>query len=132
MKRFGPSCFALLAGCIALPAMASSPATTQLPRSLVRHDFDLHFRTYVALIQSAVVSNWRRPAGLSNGVVCQIHVVQTPGGQVISAKVLSSCPFNSAGRQSVEAAVQRSSPLPYKGFEDVFQRDIIFNFTVEK
>jgi colicin import membrane protein len=132
MKRFGLIWLMLLAGCAAVPSVPAAPATTQIPRSLVRHDFDLHSRIYVALIQSAITLNWARPANVPVGIVCQVRIVQIPGGQVISVKVLPSCPFDGAGRQSVEAAVQRSSPLPYKGFEDVFQRDIIFNFMVEK
>ena len=62
--------------------------------------------------------------------MCPVEIVQIPGGQVISAKVLPSCPFNDVARASVEHAVLRSSPLPYKGFEKQFSRDIIFNFTV--
>jgi colicin import membrane protein len=85
---------------------------------------------YVAALQNAITQNWLRPDNIPPGVVCPVEIVQIPGGQVISAKVLPSCPFSDVARHSVEAAVQRSSPLPYKGFEKEFKRDIIFNFTV--
>ncbi|HET6905863.1 MAG TPA: cell envelope integrity protein TolA [Rhodanobacteraceae bacterium] len=85
---------------------------------------------YVAALQNAITQNWLRPDNIPDGVICPVEIVQIPGGQVISAKVLPSCPFNDVGRHSVEAAVLRSSPLPYKGFEDQFQRRIVFNFTV--
>ncbi|MGN6313335.1 MAG: cell envelope integrity protein TolA [Rhodanobacteraceae bacterium] len=85
---------------------------------------------YVAALQNAITQNWLRPDNIPDGVVCPVEIIQIPGGQVISAKVLPSCPFNDIGRHSVEAAVLRSSPLPYKGFEDQFQRRIVFNFTV--
>lgn len=85
---------------------------------------------YVAALQNAITQNWLRPDNIQTGVVCPIHIVQIPGGQVISAKVLPSCPFDDLGRRSVENAVLRAQPLPYQGFEDVFQRDITFNFIV--
>jgi colicin import membrane protein len=46
----------------------------------------------------------------------------------MSAKVDSSCPYDEAGRRSVENAVLRAQPLPYQGFESVFQRDLTFTF----
>ncbi|HEX7128861.1 MAG TPA: TonB C-terminal domain-containing protein [Rhodanobacteraceae bacterium] len=85
---------------------------------------------YIAALQNAITQNWLRPDNIPDGVTCPVEIIQIPGGQVISAKVLPSCPFNDVGRHSVEAAVLRSSPLPYKGFEDQFQRRIVFNFTV--
>jgi colicin import membrane protein len=86
---------------------------------------------YVAALQNAITQNWLRPDNIPVGVVCPVEIVQIPGGQVISAKVLPSCPFTDVARHSVEAAVMRSSPLPYKGFEKEFTRDIIFNFKVD-
>ena len=85
---------------------------------------------YIAALQNAITQNWLRPDNIPDGVVCPVEIIQIPGGQVISAKVLPSCPFNEIGKHSVEAAVLRSSPLPYKGFEDQFSRRIVFNFTV--
>jgi colicin import membrane protein len=85
---------------------------------------------YSAALQNAITPNWLRPDNIPDGVVCPVQITQIVGGQVISAKVLPSCPFNDIGKHSVEAAVLRSSPLPYKGFEDQFRPVIIFNFTV--
>lgn len=85
---------------------------------------------YVAALQNAITQNWLRPDNIPTGVACPIHIVQIPGGQVIKVTVLPACPFNDIGRHSVEAAVLRAQPLPYQGFEDVFQRDITFNFIV--
>ena len=85
---------------------------------------------YVAALQNAITQNWLRPDNIPVGVECPVEIKQIPGGQVVSAKVLPSCPFNDVAKASVEHAVLRSSPLPYKGFEKQFSRDIIFNFTV--
>jgi colicin import membrane protein len=86
---------------------------------------------YAAAIQSMVTQAWLRPDNIPAGLVCPIDIVQIPGGQVISAKVESNCPFDDAARRSVENAVMRAQPLPYKGFEKVFQREVTLNFKVE-
>lgn len=82
---------------------------------------------YLAAIQNAVTPNWLRPDNMPN-VPCKVHIVQLPGGDVLSAKVDPSCPYDEAGRRSIENAVLRSEPLPYKGFESVFSRDLTFTF----
>jgi colicin import membrane protein len=87
---------------------------------------------YAASLTNVITQNWLRPDNVPAGVVCPIHIVQIPGGQVISAQVLPTCPFDESGRKSVENAVLRAQPLPYKGFESVFQRDITLNFKVNE
>jgi colicin import membrane protein len=51
-----------------------------------------------------------------------------PGGTVIDAKVDPSCPYDELGRRSIEAAVLKAQPLPYAGFEPVFNRTLKLNF----
>lgn len=82
---------------------------------------------YQAAIQNAVTQNWLRPDNMPN-TPCVVHIVQLPGGDVMSAKVDSSCPYDEAGKRSIENAVLRAQPLPYKGFESVFKRNIDFTF----
>lgn len=82
---------------------------------------------YQAAIQNAVTQNWLRPDNMPN-VPCVVHIVQLIGGEVMSAKVDPSCPYDEAGKKSVENAVLRAQPLPYKGFEKVFQRNLDFTF----
>lgn len=83
---------------------------------------------YVMAIQQAVERNWIRPETIRPGVACVIRIVQIPGGEVISANVDPSCPYDELGRRSVEAAVLRAQPLPYTGFESVFRRELRFTF----
>ena len=85
---------------------------------------------YGAALQNAITPNWYRPDNIPDGTHCPVEIRQIVGGQVIDVKVLPSCPLDDLGRHSVEAAVRRSSPLPYKGFEKVFQRDITLDFVV--
>jgi colicin import membrane protein len=54
--------------------------------------------------------------------------VQIPGGEVISAAISGQCNGDEATRRSILAAVERGGALPYRGFEDVFQREIDFIF----
>lgn len=84
-------------------------------------------RQYAAAIQAAVTGNWLVPDGLPS-TACRVHIVQLPGGTIVSAVADASCPFDSNGRRSVVNAVLRTGTLPYKGFERVFQRNIVFAF----
>lgn len=90
-------------------------------------DNDLTAR-YAAAIQAAVTQNWNRPESIQPGLRCTLRIVQIPGGDVISANVTSPCNADGAARLSIEQAVLRAAPLPYRGFEKVFSRDITFNF----
>ncbi|MFC7300700.1 TonB C-terminal domain-containing protein [Cognatiluteimonas weifangensis] len=83
---------------------------------------------YVLAIQRAVESNWTRPDNIPAGAACRVLIVQLPGGEVLSAEVDPSCPYDELGRRSVEAAVLRAQPLPYAGFERVFRRRLNFTF----
>jgi colicin import membrane protein len=82
---------------------------------------------YAAAIQNAVTQNWFRPDNMPS-VPCVVHIEQIPGGTVLSAKVDPSCPYDDAGKRSVENAVLRAQPLPYKGFESVFSPHLTFTF----
>lgn len=87
---------------------------------------------YQAALVQAIESNWLRPDNIPRQVVCPIHIVQIPGGKVISVTIEPSCPYDAAARQSVQAAVLRASPLPYQGFESVFSSDLTVQFSVNQ
>jgi TonB family protein len=76
---------------------------------------------YTRAIQRAVRANWQSPGKMPDQA-CQVRITQLPGGAVVSVAAEKSCPYDAIGRRSVENAVLRSQPLPYKGFESVFQR----------
>ncbi len=83
---------------------------------------------YAMAIQQLVTQNWLRPETVRPGLSCRLRIIQIPGGEVISAEVLPPCNADELTRRSIEAAVLRAQPLPYRGFEAVFQREILFNF----
>jgi colicin import membrane protein len=102
------------------------PNASQLQTGNNSPDSDLSSE-YAAAIQNAVTPNWLRPDNMPEAP-CDVHIVQSPGGDVLSATVDSSCPYDEAGRRSVENAVLRTKTLPYKGFEKVFRRNLTFTF----
>ena len=90
-------------------------------------DDDLTAR-YVAAIQSAVTNNWNRPDSAQSGLRCTIMITQIPGGDLLNVSISSPCNADQVTRNSIESAVRKAAPLPYKGYEKVFQRSIKFNF----
>lgn len=86
---------------------------------------------YYAAIQSQVTNSWYRPPTARPGLRCRLKIVQIPGGEVISAAIAGSCNADEATRRSLVAAVERAGSLPYRGFEDVFEREIDFIFTYD-
>jgi len=83
---------------------------------------------YALEIQAQVTNNWLRPPTARPGLRCTLKIVQIPGGEVISATIAGSCNGDEATRRSLVAAVERAGSLPYRGFEEVFQREIDFIF----
>ena len=86
---------------------------------------------YYAAIQAQVTNNWFRPPTARPGLECRLKIVQIPGGEVISAAIVGSCNADEATRRSLIAAVERTGTLPYRGFEEVFEREIDFIFTYD-
>ncbi len=86
---------------------------------------------YALAIQAQVTRNWLRPPTARQGLRCTLRIVQIPGGEVISANIAGRCNGDEATRRSLIAAVERAGSLPYRGFEDVFEREIDFIFTYD-
>lgn len=86
---------------------------------------------YAAALQEAILRNWTRPETVPLGQRCRITIRQLPGGEVVDVEVAASCPYDELGRRSVEAAVLKAQPLPYAGFEAVFQRTLTVNFEAQ-
>ncbi|MGD9583827.1 MAG: cell envelope integrity protein TolA [Lysobacterales bacterium] len=82
---------------------------------------------YKVAMRNQITPHWLRPDNVSS-VRCTVRLIQIIGGEVLSATVLPPCSADDATKRSMEAAVLRAQPLPYRGFEAVFQRQIDFNF----
>lgn len=83
---------------------------------------------YVVAINDHVVKSWKRPPTTKVGMNCTVKVFQIPGGEVVNTEVVSPCNADQATRRSIKNAVTYSGPLPYTGYENVFEREIILNF----
>lgn len=86
---------------------------------------------YAAALQEAIRAKWTRPDSVAAGALCRLVIRQLPGGEVVDAQVSSPCVYDEQGRRSIEAAVLKAQPLPYAGFEPVFQRTLILNFRAD-
>jgi colicin import membrane protein len=83
---------------------------------------------YAAALRAAIQAKWTRPDSVPPDAICRLTIRQLPGGEVMDVKVSSPCAYDEPGRRSIEAAVLKAQPLPYEGFESVFQRTLILNF----
>ena len=66
---------------------------------------------YMFSLRQKIERNWVRPASAVQGLVCTVSVRQLPGG-VVTSVVVESCNGDEAVRRSVQAAVEKASPLP--------------------
>jgi colicin import membrane protein len=78
---------------------------------------------YVAMIEQRIIRNWNRPATALPGLRCEVAVAQAPGGTVLSV-IIGTCNGDAIVRQSIEAAVLRSSPLPPPPDPRLFERNL--------
>lgn len=83
---------------------------------------------YVSAIQQAVASQWTKPDSVAPGTRCKVVIRQLPGGSVSSAEVQPGCAMDQIAQDYLERAVLKADPLPYRGYEDVFNRTLILNF----
>ncbi|MCW8919749.1 MAG: cell envelope integrity protein TolA [Gammaproteobacteria bacterium] len=81
---------------------------------------------YISDIRNKVTRNWLRPPG-STGTLCGVLINQIPGGEITGVRV-TDCDGDIAFERSVEAAVNKSSPLPLPSDPELFQREIEFVF----
>lgn len=77
---------------------------------------------YIAALRQTAQQNWNTSLAPER-VPCQVRFTQYAGGEVINVEFLS-CPYDAQARESVERALLKT-PMPYAGFESVFQRQVI-------
>ncbi len=104
--------------------LASEQAQEQARQATLREE-------YILTIQELIRRNWTRPPTTPNGMMCTLRVFQIPGGEIISAELVSPCNADQVTRGSIERAIARVSALPYRGYESVFEREIEFAFRYE-
>lgn len=86
---------------------------------------------YISALIYAINAQWLRPASVVRGSSCKLLVHQLDGGIVQEVEVADPCGFDEAGKESIRRAAFKASPLPYAGFEKVFNRRLLINFRPE-
>jgi colicin import membrane protein len=116
----------------AAEAAARSDAAASAPPGNNGVDASL-LAQYQAAIQAAIQSQWVKPDNVPEGATCRLTIRQLPGGEVAAGGVSigSPCQFDEVARDSVERAVLKAAPLPYAGFESVFNRTLNLNFEAQ-
>lgn len=83
-------------------------------------------KLWVRALAEAIRRNWLRPPGAEN-FSCKLNVRLQPNGQVLSARILSSC-GSPILDDSVIKAVYKASPLPLPTDPSAFVPDLTLNF----
>jgi colicin import membrane protein len=113
-------------------ADAHTPGTSTAPPPPGNRGTDPGLQAkYATALQQAILRQWVRPETVPLGQRCRISIRQLLGGEVVDVTISPSCPYDTLGKQSVERAVLKASPLPYAGFETVFNRNLDLNFVPE-
>lgn len=120
MMKMPPSIAMALLLSLLLPALAhAAPVPGQVS-----------LRTaYAVAIRDRILASWLPPPSMTSGQHCRVSITQLPGGTIVSVKLDAACQFDAAGKAALERAVLRAQPLPYKGFEAVFDRSLNIGFT---
>jgi colicin import membrane protein len=83
---------------------------------------------YIQKIRQRVERNWLKPPGSGKMPVCEVHVIQGPGGIVLDV-TFGACPGSTAAyRKSIEHAVLKADPLPAPEDPALFDRELKFLF----
>jgi len=81
-------------------------------------------QAYVETVHAAIMRNWVQPASTRPDLHCPLSIDQADGGAVVQVSFGDDCNADAATRDALERAVRKASPLPYAGFERVFQRRV--------
>jgi colicin import membrane protein len=85
--------------------------------------------SYQNRIIAKVRSNWRYRGGEDHWS-CEVYILQDVEGNVQTVNVQSCNNKVDSFKNSIEAAVKKSSPLPFAPDKSVFDREILFHFRV--
>lgn len=85
-------------------------------------------QAYVESVHAAVMRTWVQPPSVRPDLHCPLSIDQADGGAVIQVTFGGDCNADVATRDALERAVRNASPLPYAGFERVFQRRVYLVF----
>ena len=83
---------------------------------------------YLAAVRAAVLAEWTAQGGGAIPAGCKIMFDQATGGHALRAWVMQCASLPLRERIRLESAVMQVEPLPYAGFEPVFQEHMELEF----
>ena len=93
-------------------------ADVKTPQSEPKQPMLFRYRT---ALRQQIQKNWNT-SDIPQPFRCEVIFTQVPGGDVTSVS-FGDCPDNKEAKRSIEEALLKE-PMPYLGFEFVFQRKI--------
>ncbi|WP_313915969.1 hypothetical protein [Tahibacter sp.] len=78
-------------------------------------------QAYIESVHAAIMRTWVQPPSTRPDLHCPLGIDQADGGAVVQVSFGDDCNADAATREALERAVRKASPLPYAGFERVFQ-----------
>jgi len=88
-------------------------------------------QVYQNLLRQKVMRNWARPGTARDDLECVVRVEQVLGGTVVSTRIMR-CNGDEIIQRSVEAAVNRASPLPMPKNPALFTRSFTITFRMNE
>jgi colicin import membrane protein len=86
---------------------------------------------YRSALASTIEQRSHVSRDLREGFLCWVRVTQLPGGEVMSVVPQAKCNATPQERAELVEGVMRASPLPYSGFEPVFDRLVDIPFQAQ-
>lgn len=117
MKKHRSATFAILTASLWIVPVAAALAQSAGPTKA----------DYVRALNEAIYPSWARfehSPILPPDSTCAVRIAQMPGGDVVAVDILPDCAFSKEGQAAIVSAVQQAAPLPYHGFETLFEREV--------
>ncbi len=87
--------------------------------------------SYAAALEQAIQRSMTSATPVVGSTVCRMRISQLPGGEVVTANVLSGCGDDRNLSEALELAALRATPLPYFGHEPAFRSELLIDITLD-
>ena len=109
-------------------AASSGSANEDVPQGGAGAPADELGARYLAAVRAAIVREWNAQGGGEIPSGCAVVFDQLDGGRPLRAWTMHCGSLSATERARLEAAVMQAQPLPYAGFEPVFQAHLKLTF----
>ena len=105
---------------------------TKLPEKGNQRGSNTEREAYVLAIRQKVERNWRKPPGSGRMPICEVTVVQGPGGTILDVNFNACGGSTATYRASIESAVYKAEPFPAPADPALFEREMTFLFNPDQ